>query len=641
MWSFNSDPQELRSRLTTDLSSKARIDVLLALAFFHQQDDAFTDVFSQAEILLAQETTPDLQQVANLLFLRGVRSDTHHGEDVSALEVLEEALALYIEIGDVRGELETRLRLVDLYGDANEFGLAKQTVEASRRLIEENDVPAIFEGRFNYRVALLFLHLELHDLAEEHSCRTLEQGMALYEESVRPKGGRLLHAVGLLQVGPLWILCELCLKQKRYEEAMVYAEQSLKVGREVGVDSWIARVLEQLSKAMLALGQHKNVIAQLKFILGDLSVEQHDVYKGCYAPLGHAYLANGQCVEARKWLERSLALHEHREDIESELACVHALSFVYKTFGEHEKAWTYMDRYAQGMREFWEDEHNKDVMKLSAQHEYALKKQEAELLRVNNEQLVQNNRLLQQAYDEQAELLNIVVHDLNNSLQAVLLHARGASRFVRHNKIEKVAESVDTVRDSATFMGDVIAQLQNMSEVDEGRMEIDIQPVSVSEVIERVLERNRVVAAEKRIDIVTHIPEPLDVLADCFVLQQMFENLLSNSIKYSMFDSTVTVKVYQENDVVNIQWSDNGVGIAPEELLKLFTKFGRLPSSRPTGDERSTGLGLYITKKQVEAMNGTITAESAGLNKGSTFTVSLPIRVKNQHDPSHCAMVYA
>jgi signal transduction histidine kinase len=104
---------------------------------------------------------------------------------------------------------------------------------------------------------------------------------------------------------------------------------------------------------------------------------------------------------------------------------------------------------------------------------------------------------------------------------------------------------------------------------------------------------------------------------------QVLDNIISNAVKYSPHRKNIFIRLKSSSEAVRIEIQDEGPGISPDDMQKLFGKFARL-SARPTGGEHSTGLGLSIVKKMVEAMNGRVWCESE-LGKGATFIVELPI----------------
>jgi signal transduction histidine kinase len=112
------------------------------------------------------------------------------------------------------------------------------------------------------------------------------------------------------------------------------------------------------------------------------------------------------------------------------------------------------------------------------------------------------------------------------------------------------------------------------------------------------------------------------VRVDPFFLKQVFENLVSNALKFSPFGSRVYVGTEDKEDYYHVFVKDEGPGISEKDKVKMFTKYMTL-SAKPTGDETSTGLGLSIVKKYVEEMNGSVWCESES-GKGTKFIVAFP-----------------
>jgi signal transduction histidine kinase len=112
------------------------------------------------------------------------------------------------------------------------------------------------------------------------------------------------------------------------------------------------------------------------------------------------------------------------------------------------------------------------------------------------------------------------------------------------------------------------------------------------------------------------------VAIDPILMVQVLENLLSNAVKYSPPGKSIFIRVKKEASAVRLEVEDQGPGLSAEDQKKLFGKFARL-SAKPTGGENSTGLGLSIVKKMVEAMNGQVWCESQP-GRGATFILMLP-----------------
>ena len=125
------------------------------------------------------------------------------------------------------------------------------------------------------------------------------------------------------------------------------------------------------------------------------------------------------------------------------------------------------------------------------------------------------------------------------------------------------------------------------------------------------------------------------------IARNRVSNLISNSVKYSYPGGFVDIELKKVGGYLAVLFKDEGVGFASGEKDKLFRQFSQL-SGRPTAGEKSVGLGLYIVKKWVEEMGGCVSAESAGVNQGATFTIKFPMAVmedeKLSHPPSQLAL---
>jgi len=127
------------------------------------------------------------------------------------------------------------------------------------------------------------------------------------------------------------------------------------------------------------------------------------------------------------------------------------------------------------------------------------------------------------------------------------------------------------------------------------------------------------VAQEKRLDlVVNNIPESLVVLGNADRMREVFTNIVGNAIKYTK-QGSVTISVANEKSRVRVMIEDTGIGIAPEDRVRLFQKFSRIQNDE-TVNITGTGLGLWITKQLVEKMDASIYVDSL-FERGTTFTI--------------------
>ena len=169
---------------------------------------------------------------------------------------------------------------------------------------------------------------------------------------------------------------------------------------------------------------------------------------------------------------------------------------------------------------------------------------------------------------------------------------------------------------------DLINEVLDIARVEAGRSELSIEPVSLTDVINDSCALVSPLAAQRGIELLIDQSEPHQtyVLADYQRLKQVFLNLLSNAVKYNRSGGRVSFSCEQQTSGrVRIGVCDTGPGIAAHDLPKLFVPFERLDA----GSIEGTGLGLVLSKRLVEAMQGTLTAESTP-GQGSTFYIELP-----------------
>jgi len=170
-----------------------------------------------------------------------------------------------------------------------------------------------------------------------------------------------------------------------------------------------------------------------------------------------------------------------------------------------------------------------------------------------------------------------------------------------------------------------------MMEVQTGKLELTIKPVNLRDVQTNVVNQYRFAAKKKNISLELGATDGW-VLADPQRLVQALANLVSNAIKFSLNDSKVTISSARRKGCGVIIVADDGPGIPSVERDNLFKEYGRL-STRPTGGESSSGLGLWIVKQLMYAQNGSVGAEFPE-NGGSRFWISLPA-----YSPDTCLAV--
>ncbi len=222
------------------------------------------------------------------------------------------------------------------------------------------------------------------------------------------------------------------------------------------------------------------------------------------------------------------------------------------------------------------------------------------------------------------EFLATVSHELRTPLNAVL----GWATILRETAApEEVAEGVAVIERNARAQAEIIEDLLDMNRIISGKVRLDVQRVDLVPIIEAAMESVKPMATARQVRLTSVLdPHVGQVSADPGRLQQVLWNLLTNAIKFTPKGGRVHIALGRVNSHLEISVSDTGEGISADFLPHVFDRF-RQADATITRRHRGLGLGLAIVKNLVELHGGTVSAESAGANQGSTFYVCLPAAV--------------
>lgn len=231
---------------------------------------------------------------------------------------------------------------------------------------------------------------------------------------------------------------------------------------------------------------------------------------------------------------------------------------------------------------------------------------------------------LQRANGFKNEILGTVAHDLKNPLGVILGRTEMLKELISTRASEEgIISQVDHIRDATKRLTTMVDHLISDAMADAFDITIRREPVDVASLVQEVAEANQPLALNKQQAIGVSAPSNVVAMCDTDRIREAIDNLISNAIKYSPIGGRIAVVVAHEGGDTTIRVTDQGAGLSPEDLGRLFGRFQRL-SAKPTAGESSTGLGLSIVKRIIDMHGGEVTAESPGPGKGSTFTITLP-----------------
>jgi two-component system, OmpR family, sensor histidine kinase ArlS len=218
---------------------------------------------------------------------------------------------------------------------------------------------------------------------------------------------------------------------------------------------------------------------------------------------------------------------------------------------------------------------------------------------------------------------NEFLASISHELRTPLTYINGYADIARRRNLEEKDRSqyLEIIQEESQRVSSLLKELFDLAKLDQNTFSINKEHVNLSNFFHSIYERVMPAFKNKRIQLVIDCPANLLIDIDPTRFEQVFINLLDNSLKYSNETSTTTVRAVEENGIVEITVQDQGIGIPEEDLPHIFDRLYRVDKSR----SRATGgfgLGLAIVKQLVEAHGGEITVESQ-VRVGTRFTITL------------------
>jgi len=237
-----------------------------------------------------------------------------------------------------------------------------------------------------------------------------------------------------------------------------------------------------------------------------------------------------------------------------------------------------------------------------------------------NQELDSKNQELLLVNEQKNHYLGIVAHDLRNPLSGIVL---AAELLEEEEDLSEVHRTAHSIRKEGLEMSDLIGRLLDYAAIEAGRIKAEPMDFHLAEVSQYIVKRHASGATAKGIFLEAQPFEGSSrVHADLKFTREILDNLVSNAIKFSPPGKSVSIYIQDQEDRMRVSVQDQGPGLTEADRHKLFGRFSKL-SARPTGGEKSVGLGLSIVKHLADLMGGRIWVESEPGN-GATFQLELP-----------------
>jgi len=454
-----------------------------------------------------------------------------------------------------------------------------------------------------------------------------------------------------------------------YDSALLILKEGLRIGKPLE-----EKGLEDLSNLYNNLGQTyyylKDYDKSLVYFSGNY--QRHQAIQGmagkstCWFDvlnLADSYTQKGLFDSAAKYADLSITLALQLESRGKQSDSYHILSELAYRRGDYKKAWDYQSKWYTLDTAIVNGETYKAIAELEAKYEarereneklllqgevtqqkfhsrimlimsislllvaiaaalaFLTKRKVNKKLQATNDLVMRQNERLSELNYEKNSLISIVSHDLSTPFASIGMWSQ-LLQTETDNLTPEQKKALSRIEQATNYGEKLIRHILDVEKAETNQHKLRLENLDLRIFTESIVEDFLPTATKKNIQLhVDCASKSLYFLSDRQLLSRMLENLLSNAIKYTSAGKQIWISVSEEKDAVSIKIRDEGVGIEPDELPHLFSKYSKI-SSQPTNGEPSTGLGLAIVKRIVEELNGEISCESA-VGKGSVFTVVL------------------
>lgn len=575
-----------------------------------------------------------------------------------------EALAVFEQLGDPRGQAGAHTAIANIArvsGDpVRGLGHAKRALEAAQACSHTpteatslNNLGTIahslgdFAQSVTYfehalRLARAIGHHRIERVALNNigaSCEAagdMEAALAWHQESLRLKeaqGDRRSLALSLNNLG---IVLK---KLDRDDEARVRQERSLALFEEVG-DRWGQAYCHQefgdLARRrgdLVTARRHYERALGLRREVGERLLVGEAVNTLADFLLEHG-AGEADRAHARQLAHAALEIARETGALPVELNAHRLLHRVAKATGDLPRALEHCERAADLERRVFSQESEKKLKHLRVLHEVEVAQRDLQAERERTRELqaaldqAEAHRRRAVAADQyKGEVVRIVAHDLRNPVAA--MRSLGELLADRHARDPESREDCALIISAADSVLNMVSNVLDSSILEEGGMVLQKTPVDLAVLLHQVVRDHQPSARAKQQRVALEVSGELTVVGDASRLTTIVANLLSNALKYSPAGAGVYVTGERRakpggGEEIVISVRDEGPGLSESDHARMFGRFTRL-SARPTGNEASTGLGLYLVHQLSKMHGGRVWAESPGPGQGATFYVALPV----------------
>ncbi|MBS1493891.1 MAG: tetratricopeptide repeat-containing sensor histidine kinase [Bacteroidetes bacterium] len=523
-----------------------------------------------------------------------------------SLEFYQKALSVSEELKDNRAESIAANNIGNIYLQLGEsYKALEYYIKSLNIKIELKDENGI--GNTHSNIGTVHIRLSNYNIAIENYKKALDLSERTKDKYVE---GNVLMNLGVAHS-----------KMDEHEKALEYYKRCLKIRQEMEDKHGMALVLNNIGVSLYAT---KGLTESMKYLRKCLKIQKELGYNfgisETLSEIAEFCFKSEKYDDALDYLDKSKKIADEFDFKTQQEICYLFLSKVYFKTGEFEKAYNFLSEHLKIKEELLIDNSDARIKNLQIVYETENERTLSEFYRQKSIELTKLNDRLEDINNQKNEFLGIASHDLRDPISSI--HAIAEilrEENIKLNESEIVEYSDGIIKLSEKLLG-LLKNLLNVNRIESGSYNYTFNTVNLNIIAEEIVRQYKGSAEEKNIEVLLErSAKAANIKADEYSIEQILSNLISNGIKFTYPGKKVYVRITENDKKIKLQIEDEGQGVKPTELNKLFEKFAKI-SSKPTGGELSTGLGLSIVKKLTEIMKGTIAVESEP-GKGTKFTL--------------------
>ena len=276
---------------------------------------------------------------------------------------------------------------------------------------------------------------------------------------------------------------------------------------------------------------------------------------------------------------------------------------------------------------------NEEMKKMNANLEIAVQERTNQLqltleeLESNKEELTKSLEKEKEVNDLKSRFVSMASHEFRTPLSTVLSSISLLSKYSTTEDQPKRDKHIERIKSSVKTLTDILNEFLSLGKIEEGKVDVKSEVFDITHFIDNLIYEMSVLLKSGQEINYNHIGNP-EVYTDSSLLKHVLVNLMSNAIKFSPENAFIQLETKVDKETTTFKITDQGMGIPAADQVHLFERFFRATNAT---NIQGTGLGLHIVGRYVEILNGIISYQSE-LEKGSTFTIVIPTKIKNDFD---------